>query len=49
MKTIEEKKLGEWKKMEKKFLGKIRKDKKKNVGKKVSKMFQMSRKRTFHE
>src|SRR5438034_4261225 len=36
-KTVEEKKLEEWKKVEKKFLGKIRKDKKRNVGKKVRK------------
>ena len=36
-KTMEERKLGEWKKMEKKFLEKIRKDKKKNNGKKVRK------------
>ena len=36
-KTVEEKKLEEWKKMEKKFLGKIRKDKKRNEGKKVRK------------
>src|SRR5204863_7820578 len=36
-KTVEEKKLKEWKKMEKKFLGKIRKDKKRNEGKKVRK------------
>ena len=36
-KTVEEKKLEEWKKVEKKFLGKIRKDKKRNEGKKVRK------------
>ena len=36
-KTVEEKRLEEWKRMEKKFLGKIRKDKKRNEGKKVRK------------
>ena len=48
-KTVEEKKLEEWKKVEKKFLGKIRKDKKRNEEKKISKVFQMSGKRAFHE